>query len=161
MLDEESLAKVRSTVMDSDPRVRWEAAKFLLSVKDPQAESILFRMLRSDDDAAIRRDSVTALAGLGGPSAAARIIPALKDSDANVRMTALASLGRIGDPSAAPAISESLRDPDDRVRLTALKTLNDLEKKRAQEVRKIEDARKRYLEEQERRRLLQQQQKKR
>jgi HEAT repeat protein len=76
-------------------------------------------------------------------------------------MTALTSLGKIGDPSAAAAVSEALRDTDDRVRLTAIQTLNDLENKRAQEVRKIEEARRRYLQEQERQRLLQEQQKKR
>jgi len=147
VFNEEQFEKVRASTNDSDARVRWQAAKFLIDAHDPQAESIVVRMVQHDEDAGIRREAIGVLESRASPQVILVIVAALKDSETNVRLTALQALGRIGDSSTVPAISDSLRDVDEHVRLSALQTLTALQERRNSDLKRIEEDRQRYQQE--------------
>ncbi|MFA6091700.1 MAG: HEAT repeat domain-containing protein [Elusimicrobiota bacterium] len=130
VLDEDQIERVRTSVNDSDPKVRWEAVQLLINAKDPQADQILYAMLRRDDDANIRRDVIRILSTREGEQVSLHLQEALHDTEADVRLAALEALGKRGDSSSAPAISDALHDTDERVRLNALKVLNELQIRR-------------------------------
>ncbi|MBI4423126.1 MAG: HEAT repeat domain-containing protein [Elusimicrobia bacterium] len=136
ILGAEELQKVVNATRDPDENVRWEAAKFLIKLKHPESDAVLFHMLAKDQAVSIRQRVAEMLSERTGPAITQALVAALRDIEPPVRGTALRALARVGDFSTAGAISESLRDMDEGVRLEAMKTLGTLQEKKDEEVRR-------------------------
>ena len=139
VLSPEEVQRIVDSTVDSNPGVRWEAAKLLIQMNAPEADEILQKMLVQDPDASLRKNIVSLFGDKPGPKASAKVAKALQDQDPEVRIVALQVLTKLGDYSVAPAISELLRDTEDRVRLQALQTLNALQVKRNEDIRRQQE----------------------
>lgn len=133
IVSETELAKIRSSVKDSDPQVRWAAVELLYRVRDPMASSVLRNLLATDSDPAVKTKAIGVLEKSGDSSNADDIIVALKDTDKDVRIAALLALGQIADARYAPAVIEMLRDYEPAVRMQALHTMGRFQEKRQAE----------------------------
>lgn len=147
VLSAQDIQKVVESTRDSNPNVRWEALKFLVQVRAPQADGLVYEMLRQDSEASVRKNIVIMLGAEKGPKVTSYLAQALQDQEPEIRISALQMLDRRGDYAAAPAISELLRDTDDRVRLTALTVLNNLQQRQNDESRRLQEAARRRQEE--------------
>lgn len=110
---------------DSDPTVRWNAARTLGQIGPTAAPAVpsLIRALK-DADPIVREQSAEAL-GKIGPAAAAAVpdlIGVLSDEAVKVRRDAVRSLGQIGPAAktALPAIEKLHNDPEPMVREAAV-----------------------------------------
>ncbi|MDE2490525.1 MAG: HEAT repeat domain-containing protein [Elusimicrobia bacterium] len=127
------VAKVRLSLNDPDPNVRWAAIQLLYNIHDPELGPILEKMMETDPDTGLRIKIVGMmkdrpdLARLGG------MIKGLQDFDKNVRIASLKALGDVGDPSVSTWVTALLQDPDPDVRIEALRTLGRFQDKRKAE----------------------------
>ncbi|MFH2203987.1 MAG: HEAT repeat domain-containing protein [Elusimicrobiota bacterium] len=133
-LDGESLQRVRNATRDTDPKVRWDAARLLVAIEDDYASDALFGILHRDSSPDNRRKALSLLADYDEPVVTRNIIRALRDTNDDVRIDALSALGQIGDYQAAHPIGQMMHDANERVRLKAINTLDLLEKRRNKEI---------------------------
>lgn len=144
---ENEVAKVRLSLTDPDPAVRWAAVQLLYNARDPKLGPLLEKMITDDPDPEVRIKIVGLMKGreelvrLGG------LVKGLQDFDKGVRIASLNALGDIGDPSVVTWVTALLKDPEPDVRIAALQTLGRFQDKRKEEFRALaEKLRKDYEE---------------
>jgi HEAT repeat protein len=122
-----------NALADTDPFVRWSAARTLGKISPVAAETAVPGLARllADADLDLRLAAATALEHYGSMAKAAvpDLIRALSATDAPVRLAAVRTLRAIGAPDASPAVSALstlMADPDARVRKSAAETLGKL-----------------------------------
>ncbi|MBI4374817.1 MAG: HEAT repeat domain-containing protein [Elusimicrobia bacterium] len=125
------LGKIRSSTLDSDPKVRATAMELLFLMKDPQAIAILRRAIAQDIDPEVRTKAVELLRKQSDIAALAGLISGLQDVEKGVRLTSLSAIANMGDPSAGPWVAEAaVKDAEPDVRSEALRTLAKLQERR-------------------------------
>ncbi|HEX7008479.1 MAG TPA: HEAT repeat domain-containing protein [Phycisphaeraceae bacterium] len=77
---------------DSTAFVRWEAAKALQRIHNPEAVTPLIQALRTDEDADVRMAAAHALGQYAAPAVVQALIAALNDDHFGVAQASLASL---------------------------------------------------------------------
>lgn len=147
VFSETEVEKVRASLHDGDPEVRWAAIQLLCNVHDPQLPVLIEKMITEDPDPDLRIKVVGLMKGndelvrLGG------LVKGLRDVDKNVRIASLTAIGDVGDPSVATWVTALLKDPEPEVRIAALQTLGRFQDKRKEEFRALaEKLRKDYEE---------------
>ncbi len=117
------IQKVRDSLQDQDPEVRWSAIRLLHNIHDPELPAALQDMLSRDPDPEVRVRIVGLLRDEAGEDRLAMMIKSLDDPDPAVRVAALRAIGDGGDPSATPWVTARLSDAEPSVRIAALKAL--------------------------------------
>lgn len=133
---EADIEKIRASLKDGDPGVRFSAAQLLYNIRDPQLGPLLDKMIAEDPDPDVRMKVIALVQGradlrLGG------LVRGLSDTDKDVRIKALSALGDIGDPSVVTWVTALLRDPEPDVRIAALVTLGRFQDKRKREFHEL------------------------
>lgn len=139
VFSEAELNKVRASLRDTDPEVRWSAAQLLYEIRDPQAMALLDRMLHEDTDPQLRMKVLGLLKGREDAARLTTLVASLRDSEKSVRIAALDALGVIGDPSVTTWVTALLRDTEPEVRIAALRTLGKFQEKRKREFQALAD----------------------
>jgi HEAT repeat protein len=101
------------------PASRRHAARLYATLGDVER---LLRLLK-DEDAAVRKEAVTALASLRSPSATNHLLMTMVDEDPDVRIAVLEALGDLGDRNLLEPLSLALQDEDPWVVCAALRSL--------------------------------------
>jgi HEAT repeat protein len=125
--------KVRQSLQDGDPSVRWAAAQLLYSIHDPQLGALLEKMISDDPDPELRIKIVGLMKGREDLVRLGGLVKGLRDVDKSVRIASLQALGDIGDPSVVTWVTALLKDPEPDVKIAALQTLGRFQDKRRQE----------------------------
>lgn len=133
VFSESELDKVRQSLQDGDPSVRWAAAQLLYSIHDPQLGGLLEKMISEDPDPDLRIKIVGLMKGRDDLVRLGGLVKGLRDVDKSVRIASLQALGDIGDPSVVTWVTALLKDPEPEVRIAALQTLGRFQDKRRQE----------------------------
>lgn len=146
------MRRVRDSLSDPDPAIRWAAVELLFAVRDPEMLARLEEMAAKDVEPELRRKAL-GLLQQGGSSALMGLIAGLRDPEPEVRLASLKSIGEIGDPSASPWVTETaVSDIEPEVKAAALRTLGRFQERRVSEFRALaEKLRKDYEKELERR----------
>lgn len=109
-------------MVSAEPERRRNAARLFAALGDGERLSILLK----DEDAAVRRNAVHAMASLKKGAVADNLLMALVDEDADVRSAVAEALGESGGGEAVAPLLLVLRDDDPSVRYAALKSLGRL-----------------------------------
>lgn len=133
VFSETELRKVRRSLEDADPGVRWTAAQVLYNIRDPQAVRLLEHLLSNDPDPELRMKVVRLLKDREDSARLSALVNSLRDHEKSVRIASLQALGDIGDPSVVTWVTALLRDAEPEVRIEALKTLAKFQEKRKAE----------------------------
>ncbi|HEX4048048.1 MAG TPA: HEAT repeat domain-containing protein [Elusimicrobiota bacterium] len=141
------IAKVRQSLQDGDPSVRWAAAQLLYSIHDPQLGGLMEKMIAEDPDPDLRIKIVGLMKGREDLVRLGGLVKGLSDVDKNVRIASLNALGDIGDPSVVTWVTALLKDPEPDVRIAALQTLGRFQDKRRAEFEALSDKLKKDYEE--------------
>lgn len=136
---EAEVAKVRQSLTDPDPAVRWAAVQLLYSARDPKLGPLLDKMIADDPDPEVRIKIVGLMKGREDLMRLGGLVKGLQDFDKNVRIASLNALGDIGDPSVVTWVTALLKDPEPDVRIAALQTLGRFQDKRKEEFRALAD----------------------
>jgi HEAT repeat protein len=144
---EAEVEKVRQSLKDGDPTVRFAAVQLLYSIHDPQLGELLEKMIAEDPDAELRIKIVGLMKGNEDMMRLGGLIKGLRDVDMTVRIASLKALGDIGDPSVVTWVTALLRDPEPEVRIAALQTLGRFQEKRRKEFAALSEKLKRDYEE--------------
>lgn len=137
VFSEAEVEKVRQSLHDADPSVRWAAAQLLFNVHDPQLGTLLERMIAEDPDPELRIKIVGMMKGREDLIRLGGLVSGLRDVDKSVRIASLSALGDIGDPSVATWVTALLKDPEPEVKIAALQTLGRFQDKRKEEFRAL------------------------
>ena len=141
------IKKIRLSLQDADPGVRWAAIQLLFNIRDPEISPIIERMLTEDPDPEVRLKIVALFKNQEGLARLGPLVRGLSDIDKDVRLASLKALGEIGDPSVSTWITALLRDVEPDVRIEALRTLGLFQDKRKAEFKSLaEKLRKDYEE---------------
>ena len=130
IFSEAEVGKVRTSLLDGDPNVRWAAVQLLFSIHDPQLGLLLEKMIAEDPDPDLRIKIVGLMKGREDVARLGALVKGLRDVDMNVRIASLRALGDIGDPSVVTWVTALLKDPEPDVRIAALQTLGRFQDKR-------------------------------
>jgi HEAT repeat protein len=147
VFSEEEVEKVRHSLQDGDPSVRWAAAQLLYSVHDPQLGGLLEKMIAMDPDPDVRIKIVGLMKGREDLVRLGGLVKGLRDVDKDVRIASLNALGDIGDPSVVTWVTALLKDPEPEVRIAALQTLGRFQDKRRIEFEELSEKLKKDYEE--------------
>lgn len=139
VFSDSEIKKVRMSLQDADPSVRWAAAQLLFNIRDPQLGPILEKMLGEDPDPEVRMKVVGLFKGREDLSRLGALVRGLADTDPQVRMASLKALGDIGDPSVAVWVTALLKDAEPDVRIEALRTLGRFQDKRKADFKLLAD----------------------
>ncbi|MFI5351182.1 MAG: HEAT repeat domain-containing protein [Elusimicrobiota bacterium] len=139
--------KVRQSLVDGDPNVRWAAIQLLYSIHDPQLGDLLEKMIAEDPDPELRIKIVGLMKGREDVARLGGLVKGLHDVDMNVRIASLKALGDIGDPSVVTWVTALLKDPEPDVRIAALQTLGRFQDKRRVEFQALTEKLKKDYEE--------------
>jgi hypothetical protein len=116
----EALGSLAASVPPDSPYAREALAeKERLARGEPDGSGLTFAGLLAKLDskeAAVRRDAMQAIVGLGLPRLPARVVRAVRDEDELVRVLAVSELGRVGGPEAVGILEILLLHPADRDR---------------------------------------------
>ena len=133
VFSEAELKKVRGSLLDGDPNVRFAAVQLLFNIRDPQMPHVLEHMLTQDPDPDVRMKVVALYKGNENLARLGALVRGLGDTDKGVRIASLQALGDIGDPSVSTWVTALLRDSEAEVRIEALHTLGRFQDKRKAE----------------------------
>ncbi|OGR90986.1 MAG: hypothetical protein A2V88_17075 [Elusimicrobia bacterium RBG_16_66_12] len=139
VFSESDLLKVRQSLQDADPEVRWAAIQLLYSIRDPQAGVLIERLIAEDPDADLRVKIVGLMKGQEDLALLGGLVKGLRDIDKTVRLASLNALGDIGDPSVSTWVTALLKDPEAEVKVAALQTLGRFQEKRKADFRALAD----------------------
>lgn len=135
LLSPEDENKIARSAKDTNKTVRWQALKLLANSGSALALPLLFDHLSHDPSLELRIKILNLLSKYPhNKDVLTNVIAVLQDYEPQIRLAALKSLDNMKAYSSAPAITVLLKDPDESVRQEALLTLNDLQKKRQQEI---------------------------
>lgn len=144
---EAEVQKVRNSLTDPDPNVRFAAVQLLYNLHDPKLGPLLEKMIGEDPDPDIRIKIVGLMKGREDLIRLGGLVKGLGDFDKSVRIASLNALGDIGDPSVATWVTALLKDSEPEVRIAALQTLGRFQDKRKEEFRALADKLKKDYEE--------------
>lgn len=147
VFSETELAKVRLSLKDAEPDVRWTAVQVLYNIRDPQAVKLLERLLAEDPDPELRMKVIRLLRDRDDSARLSTLVGSLRDTEKNVRIASLEALGDIGDPSVVTWVTALLKDAEPEVRIAALKTLGRFQEKRKAEFQALAEKLKKDYEE--------------
>jgi len=147
VFSETEVAKVRASLQDGDPTVRWAAVQLLYNIHDPQLGPLLEKMIADDPDPDLRIKLVGLMKGREDLVRLGGLVKGLSDVDKNVRIASLQALGDIGDPSVVSWVTALLKDPEPDVKIAALQTLGRFQDKRRQEFQALAEKLKKDYEE--------------
>ncbi len=133
VFSESEVQKVRQSMTDSDPGVRFSAVQLLYNLHDPKLGPLLEKMIAEDPDPDIRIKIVGMMKGREDLIRLGGLVKGLSDYDKNVRIASLAALGEIGDPSVTIWVTAVLKDAEPEVRIAALQALGRFQDKRKEE----------------------------
>jgi HEAT repeat protein len=133
VFSEVEVEKVRQSLKDGDPTVRWAAVQLLYGIHDPQLGGLLENMIATDPDPDLRIKIVGLMKGREDLARLGGMIKGLRDVDMTVRIASLKALGDVGDPSVVTWVTALLKDPEPEVRIAALQTLGRFQDKRRAE----------------------------
>ncbi|MBI3288113.1 MAG: HEAT repeat domain-containing protein [Elusimicrobia bacterium] len=139
VFSESEIRKIRLSLEDGDPNVRWTAAQLLFNIRDPQIAPILEHMLVQDPDTDVRLKVISLFKGREDLARLGSLVRGLNDIDKSVRIASLQALGDIGDPSVSTWVTALLRDVEADVRVEALRTLARFQDRRKAEFRALAD----------------------
>lgn len=139
VFSETEIRKVRLSLQDADPTVRWAALQLLFNIRDPQLGPSLEKMLAEDPDPEVRMKVVGMFKGQENLSRLGALVRGLNDSDPQVRIASLQALGDIGDPSVCTWVTALLKDAEPTVRIEALRALGRFQDKRKAEFKVLSD----------------------
>jgi HEAT repeat protein len=137
VFSEADAEKVRASLQDPDPAVRWAAAQLLYNVRDPQLGPLLEKMTAEDPDPDLRIKIVGMMKGREDLVRLGGLVKGLRDVDKGVRIASLNALGDIGDPSVVTWVTALLKDPEPDVKIAALQTLGRFQDKRKEQFRAL------------------------
>lgn len=147
VFSENDAEKVRASLQDPDPAVRWAAAQLLYNVRDPQLGPLLEKMIDEDPDPELRIKIVGMMKGREDLVRLGGLVRGLRDVDKGVRIASLNALGDIGDPSVVTWVTALLKDPEPDVKIAALQTLGRFQDKRKEQFRVLAEKLKKDYEE--------------
>lgn len=133
------LKKVRKSVRDADPGVRWSALELLFTFRDPQSVKLLEKAIAEDPDPDLRLKAIRLLSTTPNADRVPALVRGLTDVEKDVRLASLEALGQLGDASASPWVVETLKDPEPEVKRAALDTLGKFQEKRKREFQELSD----------------------
>lgn len=139
IFSESDILKVRQSLQDADPEVRWSAIQLLYSIRDPQAGALIEKLIAEDPDADLRIKIVGLMKGQENLALLGGLVKGLRDIDKTVRIASLNALGDIGDPSVSTWVTALLKDPEPEVKVAALQTLGRFQEKRKADFRALAD----------------------
>jgi len=139
VFSEKEILKIRQSIQDSDPDVRWTAVQLLYAVRDPQLGTMIEKIIAEDTDADLRLRVVGLMKGQQESAMLGGLVKGLRDIDRNVRIASLRALGNIGDPSVTTWVTALLKDPEPEVRIAALQTLGRFQAKRKADFQALAD----------------------
>ena len=135
LLSPEDENKIARSAQDTNKTVRWQALKLLANSNSSLALPLLFEHLKHDPSLELRVKILALLSKYPhNKDVLTNIISALQDYEPQIRLAALKSLDNMKAYASAPDITLLLKDPEESVRQEALLTLNDLQKKRQEEI---------------------------
>ncbi len=118
--DEEKVRRIAGELARAAlPEKRCNAAVLFARLGDAERLSLLVK----DDDSAVRKSSVHALAGLKHEAGVGHLMMALADEEADVRIAAAGALGEIGGEEVLEPLLLAMKDEDPWVQCAALKSL--------------------------------------
>jgi HEAT repeat protein len=124
------IAGLTRSLRHANPQVRGKAAESLgkLGADAESAVSLLEKVAKRDEDAAVRRESLRALGEIGPLSDASReiLLSSLDDPNPEVRVAALEALGKRGEPTdpVVHTVVRALQDANELVQVEAARTLS-------------------------------------
>lgn len=124
--DPRTVEPLVSLLADEDAHVRSAAAQALGAQGDERAVRPLMDAAHNMDDAALRANSIAALAHLAHPSSFNTVVAALFDLDDAVRRNAAVATGKLHDARAVEPLVMLLDDADPKVRANAAWALGEL-----------------------------------
>ena len=133
IFSEAQVDKMRQSLRDGDPAVRWAAAQLLDTIHDPKLGELLEKMLAEEPETDMRIRIVGLMKGSADAARLRGLLRGLGDVDKGVRIASLNALGDIGDPSGATWVTALLKDSEPEVRIAALQTLGRFQDKRRAE----------------------------
>ena len=139
MFSDRELAKIRRSVLDTDPAVRLTAVQLLYSIHDPKLGILLEKMISEDSDPEVRVKIVGMMSGHQDSVRLGGLVRGLSDISKDVRIASLKAIGDIGDPSVVTWVTALLKDPEPDVRVAALQTLGRFQDKRTAEFHALAD----------------------
>ena len=139
MFSDRELAKIRRSVLDTDPAVRLTAVQLLYSIHDPKLGILLEKMISEDSDPEVRVKIVGMMSGHQDSVRLGGLVRGLSDISKDVRIASLKAIGDIGDPSVVTWVTALLKDPEPDVRVAALQTLGRFQDKRTAESHALAD----------------------
>lgn len=137
VFSEAEIQKMRGSLQDADPEVRWAAVQLLFNIRDPQVGPLVERMLTEDPDPEVRVKIISLYKGREESSRLGPLVRGLQDVDMTVRLASLKALGDIGDPSVTVWVVALLRDVEPEVRIEALRTLGRFQDRRKAEFKAL------------------------
>lgn len=154
MFTDKEVVRIRLSLQDADPGVRWSAVQLLYGIHDPQLPTLLEKLIAEDPDPELRVKVVGLMKDPQEMALLGPLVKGLHDIDKNVRIASLNALADIGDPSVSTWVTALLKDPEPEVKVAALQTLGRFQEKRklefqalAEKLRKdYDDAQKRAAE---------------
>lgn len=133
------LKKVRASLKNPDPGVRWSAMELLFSFKDPDSVKVLSRAIEKDPDPELRMKAIKLLSSTPNPDRVPGLVKGLTDIEKDVKLASLDALGEVADAAAGPWVVEALKDPDPDVKRAALRCLGKLQDRRRKEFQELSD----------------------
>lgn len=133
IFSEADVEKIRQSVQDGDPNVRWAAAQLLYNIRDPKLGPVIERMIAEDPDPEVRVKVIGMMKGREDLVRMGGLVRGLSDTDKSVRIASLKALGDNGDPSVTTWVTALLKDPEPEVRIATLQTLGRFQDKRKKE----------------------------
>lgn len=139
VLGSAEMRRVRESLSDPDPAIRWAAVELLFALRDPEVLGRLEEMSAKDVEPELRRKAL-GLLRQGGSSALMGLIRGLQDPEPEVRLASLKAIGEIADPAASPWVTETaVSDIEPEVKAAALRTLGKFQERRVEEFRALAD----------------------
>jgi HEAT repeat protein len=147
LFSDKEVLKIRQSLWEADPEVRWAAAQVLYSIQDPELGVLFEKLIAEDPDTDVRLKVVGLMRNYQKQAPLGGLVRGLSDIDKDVRIASLRALGDIGDPSVATWVTALLKDPEPEVKVEALQTLGRFQEKRKADFRELaEKLRKDYEE---------------
>jgi HEAT repeat protein len=142
-LNAQTIATVRSMLIDTNPSVRKAAIDLLYTFNDPQVYVEMNKLLHQEQDPDVLKAALDMLAKKKDKAGEPLIVSALKHAMPEVRLQAVNDLIPFTDEETIPPLTALMKDNDETVRLNALQAVQKIQKDIEERRRKEEEERRR------------------